>query len=908
MGCAASHARGSETPPPPRLGSSRSDARSPYPVRKSAEAGGGVCEYSYQEVHAATGGFQHELGSGGFGVVYHGYLAEPHGVPAGGKGAAVWAVAVKLMSGEHIANGIDSFMTEVAVMARVHHPNILRLEGYVVGATPILIYDYIPNGDAASYLAKARSGEVQFSWRDRLRVALGCAEALTAIHANNFVHRDFKAPNVLLREDLTPVVADFGLARAVDDWKTHVETRVMGSVGYIDPIYFESGNLSKKSDTYAFGIFFLELISGTSALDSNFKELRRLVNGNDYPDAALVMDPHLAGQWQLKHVLVAFTLIKFAIFYDWETRPGMDTPAARASGGRSSSSPAAAPSSREVSRAALYAVILSRTLCSPLPVNSFLYVVSPSDVVLSPYILLVCVRCPARCRFPQAAAREVHAAAAAVQRLVDALPVCVLRHRAGASRTAQPRMGPRARLCGQRAQVPGVLSAPPDGDARRPVVASPPLPLYAAVSHQSARALSCMLAHKVPPRPPGDPGGTSSGGCGSSGPSGTCGGPGISGISGTTSGGVGTSGISGIRSGGLGISGISGIMSGGVGEGTSGGGKGGRFGGGVGVGAPGGGMGTASGGGEGGGTSGGVSGGTFGIGMGGALGTISGLAGCPPPRPGTSGGKSGPPRTWRPAMRRAHSGTDGSREYCNGGDCKRGASSAHARLPCADTTCTHALRPGEKLRAIEAIDGGCKSAIHSSVIFTLKRHFDYGGACRQFPSSRRTQFGLTFAVLPPCSFRARPLSPFPAQAAKIPVELQLAADEAAWLAQMAATHGLPDAGKALRIVLTYARDENLGALGGKEAIQSPSSSLATHSFEIESFHEGVLRKIQEANNCDSVSEAVRVLLHHVQAAVSEAILFGLVRCKRPLNCTSCPAHAAAAAAKAAPPAAPAAAE
>ncbi|CAI5962293.1 unnamed protein product [Closterium sp. NIES-65] len=117
MGCAASHARGSETPPPPQLGSSRSgdacwrlaavaDPRSPYRVRKSAEAGGGVCEYSYQEVHAATGGFQHEVGRGGFGVVYHGYLAEPHG----GQGAGVWAVAVKLMSGEHIANGIDSFM------------------------------------------------------------------------------------------------------------------------------------------------------------------------------------------------------------------------------------------------------------------------------------------------------------------------------------------------------------------------------------------------------------------------------------------------------------------------------------------------------------------------------------------------------------------------------------------------------------------------------------------------------------------------------------------------------------------------------------------------------------------------------------------------------------------------------
>ncbi|CAI5524794.1 unnamed protein product [Closterium sp. Naga37s-1] len=169
-------------------------------------------------------------------------------------------------------------------------------------------------------------------------------------------------------------------------------------------------------------------------------------------------------------------------------------------------------------------------------------------------------------------------------------------------------------------------------------------------------------------------------------------------------------------------------------------------------------------------------------------------------------------------------------------------------------------------------------------------------------------------------------------AAKIPVELQLAADDAAWLRQMAATHGLPDAGKALRIVLTYARDENLVALGGKEAIQSPSASLATHSFAIESFHchspctahlsSTLYRPLISTPSpphhphhaslsalCPSSRvQAVRVLLRHVQAAVSEAILFGLVRCKRPLNCTSCPAHAAATAAKAAPPAAPAAAE
>ncbi|CAI5982733.1 unnamed protein product [Closterium sp. NIES-64] len=274
-----------------------------YPLRKSL-APGVVSQYNYQEVQAATQSFSTEIGRGGFGVVFHGRLADPQGGPA-------HEVAVKLMAEDHITNGIDSFITEVGV-ARVHHPNILRLEGYVVGATPILIYDYVSMGDASTYLAKAAWGEVAFTWKQRVAVALGCAEALTTIHANNFVHRDFKATNVLLRQDLTPVVADFGLARA------------MGSVGYIDPIYFDSGMLSRKSDTYAFGIFLLELVSGCSALDARFKDLRKLVTAKDFPDPTLVVDPQLQDQWQLKQVLLAFTLIKFAIFFDWEHRPGMD--------------------------------------------------------------------------------------------------------------------------------------------------------------------------------------------------------------------------------------------------------------------------------------------------------------------------------------------------------------------------------------------------------------------------------------------------------------------------------------------------------------------------------------------------------------------------------------------------------
>ncbi|GJP78076.1 hypothetical protein CLOP_g8407 [Closterium sp. NIES-67] len=67
------------------------------------------------------------------------------------------------------------------------------------------------------------------------------------MHQHDYVHRDFKASNVLLREDLTPVLADFGLARTVNNWQSHVTTRVMGSTGYIDPVYFESGHLNANA-------------------------------------------------------------------------------------------------------------------------------------------------------------------------------------------------------------------------------------------------------------------------------------------------------------------------------------------------------------------------------------------------------------------------------------------------------------------------------------------------------------------------------------------------------------------------------------------------------------------------------------------------------------------------------------
>ncbi|CAI5474667.1 unnamed protein product [Closterium sp. Yama58-4] len=113
---------------------------------------------------------------------------------------------------------------------------------------------------------QTRSGAEPFPWKDRLRIARGSLEGLAAIHREGFIYRDFKAANVLLTKTLVPKVADFGLAKACQD-RTHVTTRVAGSWGYMDPDYFERGILSTHCDTYAFGVFLLELLTGCSVLD-----------------------------------------------------------------------------------------------------------------------------------------------------------------------------------------------------------------------------------------------------------------------------------------------------------------------------------------------------------------------------------------------------------------------------------------------------------------------------------------------------------------------------------------------------------------------------------------------------------------------------------------------------------------
>ncbi|CAI5962291.1 unnamed protein product [Closterium sp. NIES-65] len=307
---------------------------------RGARGRGWVREYAFEDALHATEGFKALAGRGPFGFVYKGFMwahaARAEGDGTEGEGAegagarALIPVAVKVLNGDPVTGvgGLATFAHECALVEEEgRHASLLRVHGYVAQRPPIIICDFIEGGTVEQLMARVARGEVQFGWRERVQMAFTCADVLAQLHRLNLVHRNFKASNVLLQPDGTPVVADYGLARVVADWKMHVQMRGASSMSYIDPAYFDSGTLTRLSDTYAFGIFLLELVSGASAQGPRFKAVRKAVAVAREADPAQVLDPALAGQWQPAASAIVLATIRSAILYERDNRPDMAIPA-----------------------------------------------------------------------------------------------------------------------------------------------------------------------------------------------------------------------------------------------------------------------------------------------------------------------------------------------------------------------------------------------------------------------------------------------------------------------------------------------------------------------------------------------------------------------------------------------------
>ncbi|PNX81797.1 putative serine threonine-protein kinase [Trifolium pratense] len=208
--------------------------------------------FHHAELERATNHFDTFLGQGGFGKVYYGKLQDGR------------EVAIKRFH-EETDKTVGQFMKEIDILSHLHHQNLVLLYGCSSRHSNkhMLVYEYIANGTLSQHLHGSSSSKL--SWLTRLNIAIETAKALVYLHDSGIIHRDIKGSNILLDDNFTVKVADFGLSRFLPEYVTHVSTLPVGTQAYIDPDYFETGRVSEKSDVYSFGVILFELISSKPA-------------------------------------------------------------------------------------------------------------------------------------------------------------------------------------------------------------------------------------------------------------------------------------------------------------------------------------------------------------------------------------------------------------------------------------------------------------------------------------------------------------------------------------------------------------------------------------------------------------------------------------------------------------------
>ncbi|CAM6012779.1 unnamed protein product [Sphagnum balticum] len=224
---------------------------------------GGPRRFSYKELSTATKSFSPNemLGRGGFGCVYKGVLRD--------TGAFV---AVKKIA-EDSQQGGREFFAEVSIISRVRHRNLVQLQGWCCERSHLmLVYDYMPNKslDKILYHVPETSDTIELTWDLRYNILIGVSSALTYLHEEweqCVVHRDVKASNVMLDEELNPRLGDFGLARLIARTKNAQTTIVAGTLGYMAPELSTTGKATTKTDVFSYGALALEVACGRRPVD-----------------------------------------------------------------------------------------------------------------------------------------------------------------------------------------------------------------------------------------------------------------------------------------------------------------------------------------------------------------------------------------------------------------------------------------------------------------------------------------------------------------------------------------------------------------------------------------------------------------------------------------------------------------
>ncbi|KAJ8754355.1 hypothetical protein K2173_002806 [Erythroxylum novogranatense] len=224
---------------PPNFSYSNSKSKKPTNLRS----------FTYKELVIATEGFKEELGRGSFGIVYKGVL----------KSDSRIVIAVKKI--DKLAEERErEFRAEVSALGRTHHKNLVRLLGYCdEGSNRLLIMEFMSNGSLSSFIFT----HPRPNWHHRVRIALGIARGLLYLHEEceaPIIHCDIKPQNMLLDDNLSARIADFGLAKLLLSGQSRTRTMMRGTKGYVAPEWFKNLPVTSKVDVYSYGVVLLEII------------------------------------------------------------------------------------------------------------------------------------------------------------------------------------------------------------------------------------------------------------------------------------------------------------------------------------------------------------------------------------------------------------------------------------------------------------------------------------------------------------------------------------------------------------------------------------------------------------------------------------------------------------------------
>ncbi|CAN0897748.1 Receptor-like serine/threonine-protein kinase ALE2 [Linum grandiflorum] len=281
-----------------------------------------VKTFTFVELDRATEKFSSKriLGVGGFGCVYLGIMEDKS------------EVAVKVLTRDN-QNGDREFIAEVEMLSRLHHRNLVKLIGICIeGRTRCLVYELVHNGSVESHLHGVDKRKGYLDWDARLKIALGSARGLAYLHEDSnprVIHRDFKGSNILLEDDFTPKVSDFGLAKEATEGSHHISTRVMGTFGYVAPEYAMTGHLLVKSDVYSYGVVLLELLSGRKPVDMSQPQgqenlvtwARPLLTTREGLEQ--LVDPSLAGRYDFDDMAKVAAIASMCVHPEVTNRPFM---------------------------------------------------------------------------------------------------------------------------------------------------------------------------------------------------------------------------------------------------------------------------------------------------------------------------------------------------------------------------------------------------------------------------------------------------------------------------------------------------------------------------------------------------------------------------------------------------------